>query len=140
MQIARVMTTHPMTVNLDTQLSRIKWIFDNHPFRHLIVTDNGKLVGIVSDRDVMNNLSPTVATRKETPKDAALLTKRAHQIMAHNPDFIKASDNIFDAITLFYKKKISCLPVVDEDNVPVGIITTHDVFEVLYEQHQASKK
>lgn len=140
MQIGKIMTEHPMVIDMDMSLSRIKWIFDNHSFRHLLVAENNELVGVISDRDVLANLSPTVGTQKESTKDALLLNKRAHQIMVPNPKCLSQDDNVFDAIKIFYRDKISCLPIVDEVNKPVGIITTHDVFKVLYEQHKAKAK
>ena len=139
MQIAKIMTEHPMVIDMDMSLSRIKWIFDNHPFRHLLVADNNELVGVISDRDVLAHLSPTVGTIKESSKDTLLLNKRAHQVMATQPLHLFPQDDVFEAIKIFYLNKISCLPIVDENKKPVGVITTHDVFKVLYEQHKAKK-
>jgi acetoin utilization protein AcuB len=140
MHVAKIMTAHPMAVDMDTKVSQVKWIFDHHNFRHLLVTHHEQLVGVISTKDVFANLSPTVDTRLQTNKDSALLNKRAHQIMSHNPITLLENADVFDAITIFYKKKLSCLPIVDADNKPVGILTTHDVFALLYEQHKANKE
>ena len=140
MSIAKVMTTDLIVVEMDDPMSKIIKIFETNKFHHLLVVDSGVLVGVISDRDVLANCSPTVNTRKQTTKDTSLLNQRAHQFMTKHPFTLKEEAGIFDVITAFYKKRISCLPIIDGNHRPIGIITTHDIMKTLYKQHMANVK
>lgn len=131
MKIYDIMSKRVVTVEMDDSLETIKKIFDNTQFHHLIVTTSGKLIGVISDRDVLRALSPKVGTPAETEKDAATLKKRAHQIMTREPISIRASSNIFDAIDLYYEHGISCIPVIDENRKPIGIISWKDIIKAI---------
>ncbi|MGL4889516.1 MAG: CBS domain-containing protein, partial [Aeromonas veronii] len=52
MHIRDIMTTRVATVSMDDRLSVIKDIFEQAHFRHLLVLEEGELVGVISDRDL----------------------------------------------------------------------------------------
>ena len=72
------MTKKVVTVEMDDSLRLVKEIFDNVSFHHLLVVDGGKLYGVISDRDLLKNLSPNIGTVAETSRDLAALNKKAH--------------------------------------------------------------
>jgi acetoin utilization protein AcuB len=131
MKISDIMTTTVITVELDDKLSLIKEIFDNSKFRHLLVVEEGKLFGVVSDRDLLRAISPNLGTMVVTYRDLATLNKRVHQIMSRKPITLKADSTISDAAVLFNKHKISCIPIVDNDFRPVGIVSWRDLIKTL---------
>lgn len=53
MKIERLMTTRLITVGMDVSLKEIRDLFEKASFHHLLVTENDKLVGIISDRDIL---------------------------------------------------------------------------------------
>ena len=75
---------------------------------------------MLSDRDLLKAISPRIATAAETDKDRSTLNKKVHQIMTRKPVVVKPQDSVYDAIDLINKHGVSCLPVVDGDNRPVG--------------------
>ena len=83
--IGEIMTARVVTIEMDDSLEVIRDIFRKVRFHHLLVVDNEKLVGVISDRDVLKAISPYVGTMSETNRDHATLNKRAHQIMSHYP-------------------------------------------------------
>jgi acetoin utilization protein AcuB len=58
MSIKNVMTGKVVTVKMDDPLSAVKEIFEAQRFHHVLVVENGKLFGVVSDRDLLKALSP----------------------------------------------------------------------------------
>ncbi|MGZ3253172.1 MAG: CBS domain-containing protein [Burkholderiaceae bacterium] len=133
------MSGHPVSVGLDDSLGAVKDIFDNAKFHHLLVIEEGKLFGVVSDRDLLRHISPNIGTNNYTIKDLDTLKKRVHQIVTRQPISLHPEATIVDAVAIFNTHRISCIPIVDNENVPVGIITWRDIMKnfqkICDEQH-----
>ena len=128
MHLNEIMTARVVTVELDDRLSTVKEIFDSRQFHHLLVVgEDGTLRGVISDRDLLRALSPHLGTMNETARDSASLNKRVHQIMTRKPISLKPDDSVADAVALLLQHRISCLPIVDDDSKPVGIVSWRDV-------------
>jgi acetoin utilization protein AcuB len=129
--IKKIMSAKLVTVNMDDKLETVKEIFDNLKFHHLLVVEEHKLLGVVSDRDLLKALSPNIGSARETYQDIASLNKRVHQIMTRRPIVLQESATVDDAIHAFNTHGISCLPVVDLNFRPVGIVTWRDILKNL---------
>ncbi len=98
--------------------------------RRLPVLKNGKLVGIVTDRD-LKDFTPSKATTLDIYELRYLLSKASvEEAMTPNPITVPSDVPIENVALIMHDKKISGLPVMDGDDL-VGIITESDVFEVL---------
>jgi len=128
MIIADIMTTNPVTVNMDTELLEIKQIFDHVYFHHLLVEDesDNTFAGIISDRDLLSALSPYIHTAAETLRDKETLKKRAHQIMSRQIDTVTPETDCNIAVQKMLDADISCMPVVGSDGAILGIVTWKD--------------
>lgn len=131
MKIKDIMTKSVVIVEMDDKLILVKEIFDNSKFHHLLVVDNGKLFGVVSDRDLLKAISPNIDTMVVTHRDLATLNKRVHQIMTRKPITLKANNSISDAAALFNTHQISCIPIVDDEFRPVGIVSWRDLIKTM---------
>lgn len=129
--IKKIMSAKLITVGLDDRLETVKEIFDNLKFHHLLVVEEHKLLGVVSDRDLLKALSPNIGSARETYQDLASLNKRVHQIMTRHPIVLQESATVDDAIHLFNTHSVSCLPVVDLNLRPVGIVSWRDILKNL---------
>jgi acetoin utilization protein AcuB len=130
--VREVMTRRPVTVSMDATLNTIKQLFDQHRFHHVLVVEGRKLVGVISDRDLLHHLSPFLGnTFNERTQDIATLNKRAHQIMSRKPVTATPETSVKVAAQLILEHQISCLPVVDEDCHPLGIVTWRDLLRTL---------
>jgi acetoin utilization protein AcuB len=131
MRIEEIMNKSVVTVEMDDSLKRVKEIFDNLRFHHLLVVETGELVGVISDRDLLKALSPNIGTAAETFRDSATLKKKVHQVMTRKLVTLEPKAGIDDAIEIFNKYNISCIPVVDEEHKPVGIISWRDILRAI---------
>lgn len=129
--IKKIMSAKLVTVSLDDKLETVKEIFDNLKFHHLLVVEERKLLGVVSDRDLFKALSPNIGSARETYQDIASLNKRVHQIMTRSPVVLQENATVDDAIHAFNTHSISCLPVVDLNFQPVGIVSWRDILKNL---------
>lgn len=127
--IGRIMSSRLVTVEMDDTLSVVQSIFRKVKFHHLLVVDQGKLVGIISDRDLLKAVSPYVGTLSETTRDLATLSKRAHQIMSRHPVTIGPGSTVQEAARLMIKRGVSCLPVLTSDGMLLGVITWKDLLK-----------
>lgn len=125
------MTPNPITILPDANLPQAISVVRKNKIRHLPVVDNnGELVGIVVEKDLLSN-QPSPATTLSVFEIYSLLENlRVRQIMS-KPVFTVAGDcPIEEAAHIMVDNKISCLPVMDGDKL-VGIITETDIFCVL---------
>src|ERR1700684_1104851 len=132
MALSNIMTARVVTVEMDDRLEAVKEIFDTMSFHHLLVVDeHKKLSGVVSDRDLLRALSPYVGSAAETARDLATLNKRVHQIMTRHPITLRPQSTVADAVNLLLAHRISCVPVVDDDFKPIGIVSWRDLLKSL---------
>ncbi len=129
MKISSIMTRRVVTVEMDDSLQIISEIFENVKFHHILVVENQKLVGVISDRDFIKALSPFLDTPSEVKRDITTLDKRAHQIMNRTPITVDAETSIEKASNLLLENNISCLPVISPQGSVEGIVTWKDILK-----------
>lgn len=132
MLVRNWMTTDVITITPETSLLKIAKIMRDHDIRRLPVLDAaGKIIGIVSDRDV-RDASPSKATSLDMYEMHYLLAEiKARDIMTKNPLLLKETDTVEMAAMLMLDKKIGGLPIVDANEKLRGIISEQDVFKAL---------
>lgn len=134
MKVEMIMSRQPVSVALDTSLKEVRGIFDKAGFHHLLVVESGKLFGVVSDRDLLRAISPNLGTVSETQRDLATLNKRVHQILTRKPITLSPESDVYEAIHIFNNHNISCIPIVDEENKPRGLLSWRDILRALEEK------
>lgn len=125
------MTKELVTVGPDDTLGEVREVFDTHRFHHLLVVEHQKVIGIISDRDLLKNLSPFVGKLSERAQDAFTLQRKAHQVMSRNVVTIRADTDHSQATRLMLDHGVSCLPVVDEHLHPIGVVTWRDLLKAV---------
>lgn len=128
MTVADRMTPAPVTVAPDAGLIEIRALFRTHGFRHVPVVADGRLVGVVSDRDVLAALSPFLDTPAETHRDVDTLAASAADLMTPDPRTVATSAPLADAARLMVEAGVSSVLVVDGEAL-VGIVTALDVLQ-----------
>lgn len=127
------MSKDVITVSPDTTLPEAAALMRENKIRRLPVTRDGKLLGIVSHTDVIE-ARPSDATTLDIWELNYLLSRlRVEKIMSANPYTVHEDDSIRDAAQLMYQHKVGGIPVVDDKNIVVGIITESDIFRIIIE-------
>ena len=122
------MTKNPMTVTADTKVDEVAHLMKKHNFRRLPVVDDGKLVGFLSDSDLMR-VAPSPATTLSRYEINSLLAKICvRDIMKKDVVSVNVGATIEEAALIMYKNKIGGMPVVSNMGA-VGVITETDIFK-----------
>ena len=120
---------HRGAINIDANdsLSEAINLVNNLNIDRLMVMRKGKLVGIVSDRD-LRRAAPSNATVLEIHEMRYLIDKiKIKEIMTPNPVTVRQQDTVAHAAKVMYEKKISGLPVVDHANRAIGVLSRSDI-------------
>jgi len=125
------MSSRVTTVTPDTSIGEAHEIMKSNNIRRLPVLEGGRIVGIVTIGDV-REASPSDATSLSIWELNYLWDKLTiGQIMTRDPVVVTAEDSVVEATRRMLEYKVGGLPVVDENNRPVGIITESDIFKML---------
>lgn len=129
MYIYEHMTSDPITIAPTTLLPEARRILGLYQIRHLPVVDGqGRLIGIVSDRDLRSAYPSTVLSKAETVLAYEHVEKtEVAEIMATACATLTAEASIDDALVLFDRDKIGGIPVVSEENVVIGFFSLLDL-------------
>jgi len=123
----------------DSMQDAIK-LLKEHDIRMLPVTRKGKLVGIVTDRD-LKRASASDATLLEIHELIYVLSRiKVKEIMTKNPITVPFDYTVEETAEILLTHKISGAPVVDHDGKLVGTITQSDIFKVLVSLTGLSKR
>lgn len=124
--VADLMSAEPITVTTETSLETVIGLMKEHRCRQLLVTEAGKLVGIVTDRDVRLAMNSPLVLHERADDVALLRGVTAGVCMTPNPLTVKPDDSAAHAARLIRQYKFGALPVV-EGTKPVGIVTISDL-------------
>lgn len=117
-----IMTTNLITVKPTDNLLHVRQIFMQHAIHHLPVVSSGKLVGILTTYDLWKN--------EIAPQDYGKVM--VMEVMTSRIAKISSSDKIGTAAEIFLDNRFHALPVVDDENHLLGIVTSHDVLRYEY--------
>jgi acetoin utilization protein AcuB len=121
MIVKKFMTSNPVTISPDENVNNAFHILLEHRFRQAPVVEDGKLIGIVTDRDLRTALFQTYVESDLTVGD----------VMRAGPVTISKDANIKEAGRIMCECKFNALPVVSTTGDLVGIITTTDILRGL---------
>lgn len=127
MYVREWMTRSPVTVSPTTPISEARQLMERRRIRHLPVVDEaGRLVGIVTDRDIRLNL-PSPATSLSIWEVNYLLARlTVGEVMTRNVLTASPDWPVEDAARAMLERRIGALPVLEEGRL-VGIVTETDL-------------
>jgi CBS domain-containing protein len=121
------MTRDPVTVLVDDHLADALDLMIEHRIRHLPVVDReGALVGMLSDRDLRMQLGAAVLLPREQ-RSRRMIGDDIASAMTPAPVTVEQTEPLAAAIALLVDARIGALPVVDEDDRLVGVLSYIDV-------------
>jgi len=141
MRVSKWMSPRVFTLQPSDSISAAIHLMKEKKIRRIpIVNEGGKLVGIVSDRD-LKDVSPSRATTLDIWELHAVLDKlKISDIMTKKPFTVAPDTPIERAAQIMLEKKVEGLPVLDAKGTLVGILTEGDVFRALVDVTGAGKK
>jgi acetoin utilization protein AcuB len=134
MKIADIMTRDPLTVTPSDTIGEADELMYENKIRQLPVVERHELVGIITDRDIRSFLSGSLFATPEE-RERALAAKVA-SIMTTEPITASPEDDLRDTVEVLVNEKIGGIPVVDEAEGVVGIVTYVDVLRWLLDRFQ----
>jgi acetoin utilization protein AcuB len=131
MLVKNWMSKKVITIDADDSMQDAMGLLKEHGIRRLPVMKKGKLVGIITDRD-LKKASASDATTLEIHELLYLLTEvKVKDIMTKDPITVPPDYTVEETAQVLLESKISGAPVVDNSGKVVGTITQSDLFRVL---------
>jgi acetoin utilization protein AcuB len=127
--INEVMIPKPVTITPDQTIGRAMELMARYDFRRLPVVKEGKLVGIITDRDVRQLAGRPTLKLPKTTQDDAYLNLPVAEAMTLNVITIRDTQPVQEAIQQMLKHKISGLPAVDRQGQLTGMLSIQDVLK-----------
>lgn len=116
-----------LTVDENTSLMRATRIMKENSIRRLPVVSHGKLIGIVTDRDV-KDASPSKTTSLDIHELYYLLSEmKVKDVMTPSPVTLQGDDSLEKAAVIMLESRISGLPVVDKSDQLAGLVSETDI-------------
>jgi CBS domain-containing protein len=125
-----LMTPDPIVIDTDAALGEAAGALVQASVRHLPVVDTqGKLVGVLSDRDLRRLLGETLENWSDAP--AGVLDQLVEEVMTLEPVSVRSGAKLREALDALLREGVGALPVLDDKDRPIGILSYLDVLRWL---------
>ena len=121
-----IMQEKIVTISAGDSLSTVQDIMTLGGVRHMPVVHAGRLVGVVSERDLLRASLSNLNAMGNDQRRAFLQAVEIKRVMSTPPVVIDPGATVKDAARVMAERKIGCLPVVDGEKL-VGLLTETDV-------------
>jgi acetoin utilization protein AcuB len=125
MKVVDVMTRDPLTLTPTETIGQADELMTQNRFRQIPIVRNKELVGIITDRDVRSFLSGSILASSHD-RDRAFNTP-VRDIMTTDPITVSPEDDLQEVLELLIEEKMGGIPVVDDNEGLVGIVTYVDM-------------
>jgi len=126
LRVRDIMGKNVVTISVSERLSTVEDIMTLGHVRHMPVVRGGKLVGVVSERDLLRASLSVLSEHRGAERRAFLHVVEIARVMSAPPIVIGPDATLDEAALVMAEKKIGCLPVVDGDHL-LGMVTETDV-------------
>lgn len=124
--VEEIMMGSPVTLKPEDTLDLANDVISLGRIRHIPVVKDGRLVGLLSERDLMGRAATAIFGLKQKSKSALLKSVLIKDIMKKKVVTVKPDTPITEAAHVMKQKKIGCVPVV-RGGALVGLVTTTDI-------------
>jgi predicted transcriptional regulator len=130
MKVRELMTTDVATIGRNDELTIADDIMKMKRLRHLPVVEEGRLVGMLTQRDLFHAALSTALNFGEKAQKGFLKTVVAKEVMTDEVLTIDPDADVKEAARLMIEHKIGCLPVVESGKL-VGLVTETDLLRIV---------
>ncbi|MCK4840531.1 MAG: CBS domain-containing protein [Methylococcales bacterium] len=143
MRVEELMTPNVFTVDPHDMVDRVFFLIHYEKVRHIPVVEKGKVVGIVSDRDMYKALGPksnsnAIESNKEGT-ELHVVHKKVQNIMRRGVISVTSDTLASEAAALMTSNRISALPVIGGEKL-VGILSSTDILRVFSKIEHAKER
>ena len=131
------MTPAPQTLDVQSTLLEAVLLLHRAELRHIPILQDGRLVGILTDRDVARVAPSILSGVSPQEYNRFFEDTQVGKVMTRNLVITTPEAPLAEAVHLLYVNKLGCLPVLDGDRL-IGIITVVDMLRALYDLIGAS--
>lgn len=146
MLVSDIMTRNPRTVSPDTRLQEVASIMCLYRIPALPVVDgDGRLVGNISEMDLLRNLFPTMEDimsgdaaleiERMTSNYSASMESRVRDMMVQNPVSVSPDQHVLKAAARMTSHRFRRIPVTDSGGKLVGVMSLGDVHKAIFHSH-----
>ena len=146
MLVSDIMTRNPRTITPDTRLQEVASIMCLYRIPALpVVDEEGKLVGNISEMDLLKNLLPTMEDimageasmeiKRMIPNYSSSMGKRVEDMMVKNPISVTPDMHVLNATARMTSHRFRRIPVTDADGKLVGVMSLGDVHKGIFHYH-----
>ncbi len=125
-RVRDIMETKIVTISANERLSTVDDIMTLGRVRHIPVVLAGRLVGVVSQRDLLRASLSAFSEHHDAERRAFLNVVEIGRVMSTPPIVIEPDATIENAAAVMADKKIGCLPVLENDEL-IGLLTETDI-------------
>jgi CBS domain-containing protein len=129
-QVRDAMTRKIAVLREEQNLELAETAMKTYHFRHLPVVEGDKLIGLVTERDLLRAAVSSLNEAHDLLDDNLKRYYFVREIMTTEVVSVRPESLLADAARLLTKNKIDCLPVTQEDGTLVGILTASDLIEL----------
>ena len=132
-RVSKIMTTGVVTISLDEKLDLVDEIMSSGDIRHMPVTKGGFVVGLVTQRGLLQAKLSSVIDFSEKDRKELLEATDVEKVMIKDVKLADPNEPVVHAAKRMLEMRIGCLPVVNNDRELLGIITETDVMRYFVE-------
>lgn len=132
MNVSHIMTREVITLRPESSLRDAIAVIQKFRIRHIPVVEDGKLSGIVTDRDIKRATPSIHGGVTQEVYERVLNDTKLFQVMTRDPLTVSPDTSIKEVAKLLVEKKYGAVPVVADGRL-VGIVSDIDLLRVLYE-------
>lgn len=148
MKVEDIMTQNVVTVSPESKITEVAEILFKNKFHALPVVESTEIVGIIAETDFFTrdsenfflpayvkflekNIKTENGSKEQQEKAKKLFNARARDIMSANCTTVYKDTSLDDLLEIFKTTKFATLPVVDEKNFLVGVVTLSDIISLV---------
>lgn len=137
-QVSEVMSRDVLSVEESDTLTNLLSSLKALRFRHLPVTDDERLIGLVTLTDLLGVTSSNLLPHQVQRDRMLLECFHVRDIMVRDVVTVRPETSLREASKLLWTRRLGCLPVVDEAGALVGMLTASDFVKMVAQAHSGT--
>lgn len=143
--VEKIMSRSVITCDAETDIGQVAKLIWENDVSSIPVTEQGKVIGMVTDYDLISRQTeydgpvylPFIDVYFQVPGTGdpeqlrRILATTARELMSYPVLTLRPDDSVQDAATILYEHRINALPVVDNDDQLIGIISRADIVQMI---------